>query len=138
MSNQTGSMQNGQFMPNSPTPEDILKALSGGGEGWDGINANPAGQSLNDGKLTADQELQKCFAQVYATPAGKRVIEAMMDQTVRRSPYLNNDPDSGLSFTLEQQTAYGLERKGQNGLMIWVLHMIHKGQNVKAAAKSKK
>lgn len=134
MSNAVGKQQGGGFMANSPTPEDIFKAIGLEVGGWDGINSGPAGQGMEDQKRAANDDLKKCFAQVYASPAGKKVVEAMLDQTLRRSPYLN-DPQA----TLDQQTAYGLERKGQNGLATWFLSMIHAGQNIKpAASKGKK
>ena len=142
MSNGVGQMKGRNFLADAPTADDIMNSLMGGedGAGWDGINNSAAGQSLDGGKLTADQELQKCFARVYATPDGKRMIEGMMRQSIHRSPYLNTDPDHGRVYTVEQQTAYGLERKGQNGFMVWVLSQICNGQNLPdpAAKKSTK
>lgn len=120
----------GGFLPNSPSLDDILGQV-GRGEGWAGLKMEGA---ANKGGGAAD-DLALAFAKVYADPAGRRVFEAMLDQTLRRSPYMNNE---NAQLTLEQQTAYGLERKGQNSLMIWCLSMVHKGQQSGAPSKSKK
>lgn len=137
MSNDLGHAEQGGFLPSAPGPQDIFTALGLGGNGddggWSSINKTPGGQALDNPRKQEAEDLQKAFAQVYATPAGKRVVEAIVGKTLRRAPYMN-----GEGATLEQQTAYGLVRQGQNGLATWILSMIHAGQNVKSAKKPAK
>lgn len=129
-----GRNTNAGFLPASPSADDIFKMIGQKTGGWDELNNSPAGQALKkEGSNPAD-DLAECFAKVYATPAGERMIDAILDQTLRRSPYLHSDKGA----TLEQQTAYGLERKGQNGIAIWILSEILKGQSVKKPAGKRK
>ena len=120
------------FLPSSPTGDELLSMIGNKIGGWDEVNQSPAGVSTGQSK---NEDLIKCYAQVYATPAGKKMIEDLLDQSIRRSPYPKNDNGE---LTLEQMATYGIERKGQNGLAIYMLSRIVQGQNLKPQTAKKK
>lgn len=121
----------GQFSSNLPTADDILKRLGVGG--WEGLLSGKPTEHLKAGlEASGAQELLRAYAMVYALPAGRMVIEDLMDQSIRRSPFLNG------AATLEQQTAYGLERKGMAAFMTYILSMVHRGQKLPDPAAPKK
>jgi hypothetical protein len=127
----TGQNTDAGFLPAHPAMDDIMKRI--GGPGWEALNKTPAGADMETARAKAKQDLLRSYAQLAAHPGGAKVLEDILDQTLRRSPY-----KPGSTLTLEQQTAYGLERMGQNGLATYILKMIHDGQNLPPAGSKKR
>lgn len=138
MKNNLGFNTPNGFQPAVPAISDFMSMITNGNQeqhGWDEINGGPAGERLKPKQTSPEEDLYRCYVQTFASPAGQKVLEDILNMTLRRSSYLNND-SGGLS--LEQQTAYGLERKGQNGLAVAILAKIVSGQNLPAPAAKKK
>jgi hypothetical protein len=123
------------FLPSVPSSDDVLNLLRSKSGGWDEINNSQAGKAMQSNGPDAAEDLHKCYAQIYAMPAGRRVVEDIVSMTLHRSPFLNNEKGE---FSLEQNIAYGLERKGQNGLAIAILAKIVKGQGIVPGKKTRK
>jgi hypothetical protein len=125
--------ENGTYRPLFPGAEEIMRDLLGGGDGgWDGLAQRPGAEHLMEARARPNEELRRCYAQVYGTDAGRRVIEDLLNQTLRRSPY-STDP----AFSLDQQAAFGLVRQGQTTLMVHILAMIADGQALPNTAAKK-
>lgn len=133
---ETGQITGDGFLPQHPSLDDMLKRIGIGGEkgGWSALANAPIGD--DDTRKGANDDLKRCYAQIAATPGGLKVLEDLLNQSIRRSC---SHPDPRAS--IEQEALYGRERKGQNGLMCYILRMIHDGQklpNTASAKKSKK
>lgn len=129
-----GHMTDQGFLPGAPEVGDIFKALQTPGGVRDLLKSG-AGSNLQEAVETKQQQLKRDYARVYADPCGRRVIEDLMDQTLRRS----FKPVQGFD-TIEKTALYVAERTGQNGVVTYVLAMICQGQKAPdpAAQKSKK
>lgn len=140
MSNdELGKKEGNGFLPNAPKVEDIIKNINtffNDRGGWDDINA--VAPKAEFSKPAEKVDLLKCFVHVYRDPAGGRVIDALLDYTLRRSMCIPTDIDRGVTPTLEQQTAYVLRRQGQNDVAAWLLAQIHEGLNMREPAADKK
>lgn len=110
------------FLPNTPGVDQLMDMINKKSGGWDEINNRPAGEALR----SADDEMAQNYAKAFSTPAGQKVLEDILSMTLHRSPY---PPNENAQLTLEQIAAYGVERKGQNGLAISILAKITRGQN---------
>jgi hypothetical protein len=115
------------FLPNEPSIESLLKK-AGLGEGWDGLNNdsdNEATQHLQENQRSAQDDLMQCYAQVFNSPAGQRVLEDLLNQTLRREAVkLHGAP------TMEQCMVYALQRSGQNSIVVYMLQLIQSGQHI--------
>jgi hypothetical protein len=114
------------FLPDAPNVQDILSRLGIGA-------ATEAAQPVEEARATADDDLKRCYAQFAATPAGERILEDLLNQSLRRSCSHAN-PDAGI----EQEALYSRERKGQNGMVVYIVRMIHDGMNLPAPGSRKK
>ena len=114
------------FLPNEPSIQSLLDQ-AGLGEGWDGLNKsdNEATQHLQEGQRSAQEDLMQCYAQVFNSPAGQRVLEDLFNQTLRREAVkLHGAP------TMEQCMVYALQRSGQNSIVVYMLQLIQQGQHL--------
>lgn len=121
------------FLPNVPGAEDVLAGiLQGTGEGYSSMFQSPAALALSDTQKKA-QELKRSYAQFAASPAGEKILEDLLDQSLRRGV---KHPDTGAG--IEQEALYGRERHGQNAMIIYILSMIEAGRNLKSEKSTKK
>lgn len=127
-----GKQTPGGFIPGAPTPQQIFDDILGKDSGWQNLLAGKAAAPLANAKNSEREDLEICYAKVYADPAGRRVIEDLMDQSLRRS----YKPTGGFK-TIEETALYAAERTGQDGFMLYVLSLIMKGQTVGDRAKKK-
>lgn len=118
------------FLPAFPSVDDVFDSLRKGSGGWNELANVPSVKAA-----APDDELLRAYASIFSQPAGRLVLEDLLDMSIRRSPYLDNLKGE---YTLEKNTLYGLERKGQNGIVIAVLSKILKGRNTQPAKKSRK
>ncbi len=117
-------------VPSMPSVEDILGRL-GGGKGWDAVLASAAAQPMADTAKEKREALEQDYADCFSTPAGRRVLEDLFDQTFRRS----SSPPERVS--LEADALYNRERLGQNSTAYYICTQIHKGRKPKPAPKAK-
>jgi len=105
-------------MSGDPTVESILNGnfLSGG---WEGLaNSDEEANKIKEQIADDAYDLAIAFHTTFSTPHGARVLDHLMDLTLRRVTWNGNIP-------LDQATSYGLMREGQNQLMAVILQQIH-------------
>lgn len=130
---ETGNNTKDGFLPAHPSFEGLMKraGMNAGEGGWDALNAGPP--SIE--KTPAQKELediQKCYAQFAATPGGQRILEDLLNRSLRRGC---SHPDANAG--IEQEALFSRERRGENGFMCYILMQIKAGQSIKPAKKKK-
>lgn len=120
------------FLPSAPGIEDILENLRKGGEGWAGLMDKPTDAGKHLTSASQHEDILRDFALMYAHPAGRRIVEYILDQTLRRG-CSHPDPAVGI----EQEAMYARERRGQNSIAVMMLKMIHDGMNLPAPGSVK-
>lgn len=130
-----GRTTEGGFLPSHPDVEGLLKQAGLLGQGWSGLDGedNPAGHELQAARRSAKSDLLKNYVKTFSTPAGRKVLEDLLDQTLRREAVkLSGAP------TMEQCMVYALQRSGQNALAVYILKMIQEGQDLDESPKKAK
>lgn len=124
-----GKFTGGGFLPKSPELDELLEKV--GGQGWDGLmkkSADPAaGQALVKAATGSNEDIARDFAAMYADSRGRRILEFLLDNTLRCG-MSHPDPMAGI----EQEALWIRERKGQNAIVIMMLSMIQRGLNLPA------
>lgn len=123
------------FIPAVPGIEDLMQQLGMAG------NQPPAMQTelarLEDVRKQVDDGLREAYLKTFSTPQGERVLEHLLDTTLRRS----FKPVSGFS-SVEETALYTAERTGQNAIVIQILKMmqdaVDAGDAKKSSGKKKK
>lgn len=124
MSNELGSMVAGGFSPSMPSLDDMMAQIMR-------KDAPPAQKSASAQKA---DDLKKCYAQVYASAAGRRVFEHLMDLTLRASLA----PVGGFE-SIEKVAMAAAAHQSKCDLVATMMAMVVQGQNLKPEnAKSKK
>ncbi|PZQ48888.1 MAG: hypothetical protein DI551_00730 [Micavibrio aeruginosavorus] len=121
------------FLPKVPSADDLLKAIAAGRGGWDGLLPSDEGAQKSElQKQTED--LKRCYVQLFSSPAGKKVLEDLLDRTLRRSCSLANPA------SIAQEAMHSRYRRGENNNVVYILSMIVAGQNLPDpnSAKGKK
>lgn len=121
----------------SDKAQEILKQIQSGG--WDSLMKQPAaGEDVFARAKEAEVELRKCYARVFSTPDGQKVLEHLWSLTSGRSTWW---PSHEVP-TIEQCTAYGLMREGQNLIVATIAKYVAEGMaapgQVKKVSKRKK
>ncbi len=132
----TGKMTPQGFMPAEPSIEALLDKMGLGKGGWDQMNGSAAGKPVEEARISATEDLKRNYVQFFNSPAGRKVLEDIVEQTLRRAPGISLT--SGQAATLEMQTAFMLERMGQNGIVTYILKMIHDGAKLPAPGSRKR
>ncbi|MBL8713235.1 MAG: hypothetical protein JNM12_10065 [Alphaproteobacteria bacterium] len=115
-----------------PSIEDLL-AKMGGGTGWDALLKAPAAKELDESLKQKNEELQHDYFITFSTPHGRRVLQDILDNSIRRP---NVHPAGTL--TLEQQVGFSIERNGQNTLAYYICRKSAAGEKQTATRKNKK
>lgn len=114
----------------SDKAQQILKQIQSGG--WDSLVSQPAAGADIFAKAKEEEvELKKCFARVFSTPDGEKVLEHLWTLTNGRSTWWPNHEVP----TLEQCTAYGLMREGQNLIVATIAKYVAEGKVAPGTAK---
>lgn len=110
------------FNTGEPTIDQLLNG--GGLSGFQKETAqHEAGQALLDEAQRKKQDLLKNYTQVFSSPAGQAVLEDLLNMTLRAA-----DLYPGGHISRHQQIDYLLERRGQNGIVTYILGQIKAGQ----------
>lgn len=109
------------FIPNIPSVDDILSRV-GAYEPPKMANHLPYDNALAGSDAQAD--LLKSYVQVFSSPAGQRVLEDLLDHTLRRALYSPNGD------TIEQVTLKRVFRDGQGSVVCHILKSMHDGQQL--------
>lgn len=126
-----GGNGNQMFRPNIPSLEDFF-----GGQGlpnWSDLSSNPAGKHLNEAREHAHADLLRAYVQTFQTAAGKKVLEDLMNNSLRTSMR----PAGGFK-TIEETALHTAQRDGQNGMVVHIMNMIVSGQELGDAVPKKK
>ena len=115
------------FMPGVPSLADIERRI--------GLSTSPSpdGSSSYDNDLSQAQtpraEVLQCYVQVFSTPAGQRVLDDLLDQTLRRAVF------SPGGNGVEQVTLNRVFRDGQNNLACHILKSLVDGKRLSETPK---
>lgn len=127
----TGRVTPHGFVPADPSVESILARVGM-------ITGNP---TLNGKDSYPDavpeisnerKDLIEAYVQVFATPAGQKVLEDLLDQTLRRAVFA-----TGSGKSIEEVTLNRVFRDGQSNIVCHVLRTIADGQKLAAGSKRK-
>lgn len=119
------------FLPNIPSVDDMLARNNLLENGWKSFEQTAKNTSQHQ---TDQDELMGCYVQTFGTDAGRRVLEDMLNKTLRRSPR----PPEGFK-SIEQVALHTAMRDGQNSVVVDVLLMMTKGkEKSKPSKKSSK
>ena len=120
-----GQMVGGGFQPSKPTFDEMMERIQMTGD----INSEPPQKSKSQQE---QEDLARCYAQFAATPGGQKILEDLMNKTLRSSMAPQGDQ------TIE---AYALSARGHQArcdLMATILAQIEKGRNLPSSAATKK
>ena len=120
-----GMKTSGGFLPNYPQTEDLMQRILQQDKGDRSFGMTDAANPLAKAHQNAKRDLLKNYVSVFSSPAGRAVLEDLLNQTLRRS----NAVSAG-QMNMEQITAYMLQRDGQNGLMSYILSQLSEGENI--------
>lgn len=115
-----------------PGIQDILGQMGVRG-GWDGVHETPAAKAMQESLADKRAQLERDYQATFDTVHGRRVLEDLFDQTLRRAPVAPSKDK-----TLEQLVPYVLERNGQNSTAFYVCKMVDKGRRLGPAGAKKK
>jgi hypothetical protein len=102
-------------MSAEPTLEALIKKFSEGG--WDSLSASTDQTGADKSKRVSKMQMvSEDVLAVARTPAGRRMIDWIFDQSVRRASFLATSQNS-----IEQVAAYGLLREGQNSIAAMIV-----------------
>lgn len=117
------------FLPSIPSIEDIMARLSGGDQGWSGLAANAPSDQL---PKSEKEELLKDYIKTFSSDHGLRVLEDLLDMTLRTAP-MSSESLGGF----EKGCLYMAEKKGQNGIVIAILKRIVDGRDLMISPSKK-
>lgn len=117
------------FLPIEPSIDEIMKRI--GGPGFSA--QTEASKPVDTAAVKASEDMKRNCVAVFSSPAGQQVLEWLFDQSLRRS-HSHPNPEAGF----EQEALYSRERKGQNGIVVMLLKMIHDGQQLPAPGSRKR
>lgn len=109
-----------------PSLEALLDKAMGGG-GWPELNSKTIGQLFDKQLRDQQQALRKdamIFRECFSTKAGRRVLEIMLDQTLRQATW----PVAAIR-NIHDLTAFGIWREGQNALIANIIEAIAMAKN---------
>lgn len=107
--------------------EEAMAALSGeAGDNWDVLEdlINPKDQPEFSSE---EANLMQSYARLFSTPDGRRVFEDLQKKTRDASTWW---PATDATPTMDQVTAYGLMREGQNALFASIGASITRGHEI--------
>ncbi|MBE2191873.1 MAG: hypothetical protein IAE63_06810 [Alphaproteobacteria bacterium] len=117
------------FLPALPSVNDILSRLSAGDQGWSGLAAQSQPDNLSNSEK---EQLLKDYILTFSTEHGARVLEDLLNMTLRTAPLAPEALDS-----FEKGSLYMAEKKGQNGIVVAILKRIVDGRNLPSPAQKK-
>jgi len=101
--------------------------------GWADLNASaPALQKMRDMQRAAFKREANLFRDVFATPDGRKLLELLLDRTLRR-PVL---PDGILGFSMDQLTPVMLMREAENSFVRAMLDAIAQAEGKQPATRA--
>lgn len=130
-----GEMMMGGFLPTVPDFDDFMSSLSKKDDkkaGWAGLSMTAAGEAMQSSRISASDDLKRCYVQLAETPAGRKVIQDLLNFTLRRT-CSHPDPTVGI----EQEAMFARERRGQNSVVVYMLSMIEAGRKLPDPASEK-
>lgn len=127
----TRKTENGEVAA-QPSIDDILGAMGIKG-GWANVHGTTAAKPMAESLKESREQLHRDYQATFGTEHGKRVLEDLLDHTLRRAPVM---PSQNMTF--EQLTPYVVERNGQNSTVFYVCKMIEAARKLPAPTSKKK
>lgn len=125
------------FLPMEPRVADIFSKLNLLQNGYSGLQDVDTTKHLAEAIERPGDELKRSYARFYHGTAHAQdmtaILEDILDQTLRRAPIVYDQ-----SKSMEQFAAYGLNRSGQNAIVIYMLKMMQDGISLPAPDTKKK
>lgn len=125
--------------PANPRAANVFEQLGLLQDGFEGLKKNPAAVHLAEALENPQAELLRSYARFHHGTANsadqKAIMEDLLNQTLRRGHMHWQQ-----GWTLEQYTAHGLHRSGQDYIVIYLMKMMQDGLDLPAptAKKTKK
>lgn len=110
-----------------PSLQSLLEQLGAGGRGWADLDSQTLGKALEKQMRDQRQALRKeaiHFRECFSTPAGKIVLQSLLDQTLRAVTW----PVSAMTDG-QMLMSYGIWREGQNAFMASIVEAIALANN---------
>lgn len=101
---------------------DVAMAKLGGNEGWADLDPNKLGATLEKQRREQTQAMRKeamIFRDVFATPAGKRLMNFLISRTLTRATW----PLEGMT-NMEMLSANGLWREAENSFVAGMIEAV--------------
>lgn len=121
-------------MPEDPAPDGqepgldaLMQQLMGSSGGWPQLEQQHIGKLFDKQLRDQQQALRKeamAFRNCFSTPDGRRVLEIMLNQTLRQATW----PVSAIR-NVHDLMAYGVWREGQNALVANIIEAIAMANN---------
>lgn len=83
-----------------------------------------AAHAKQEENKVARQALAHATAKLFATPDGEKLLEHILDKTLRRVAFYTQ-----LGLDPHQTVAWGAFREGQNALVVEIIRLIAEGRN---------
>ena len=116
-----------------PTLQGLLGQLAGSG-GWADLDAGNLGKLLQKQMQLQRAAMRKeamAFRECFATEAGKKVLQILLDMTLRRTAWpLHAMTDANML------QAYGLSREAENSFMAGIIEAIAFANNATLQPRS--
>lgn len=126
MDNAFGELMGGAFRANEPTLDGMLQAIARNTDGGSAVAEPSEAQKKRD-------DLDRCYAQFAASNAGKRILDDLLDITLRSSLTPKGD------LSIEAFAISAAQWQSKNDLIATILARIVRGQSLPApGAKAKK
>jgi|GEM_PF-7106649 len=105
------------FRPSHPDIQNLMQSIQTGEGGWSGFDKGQGSLPIKDFAGVND-DLTKSYKNTFGTDAGQRVLEDLLNQTLR----ISTAPAIGSS--VEQVAMHAQRRQGQNDLACYILKML--------------
>ena len=115
-----------QSVSAEPSLESLLQSLAGGG-GWNDLNGKTAGQILDSQRREQTLALKKqanLFRDVFLSGNGRKVLEIMMDQTLRKCAWPVH-----LMTDAQMMTMVGIWNEAQKCFVHAIIEAIAQAEN---------
>ncbi len=117
-------------MSNQINGHDVEEILKGDftANGWDGLDSPGGVDEETKKKMQQEQEeIQQAYRAVFDTEPGKKVLEDLLNRTLRKT-----------AWNPQKDEKFGYYREGQNTLMVHIIQQINNALNQETSERKEK